>query len=245
MRLALAVMSGKTDGPERKASVQETRLRLTFVHGAALRWISHLDLVRLWERALRRAGMPVAYTRGFNPQIRLQFAAALPTGCYGRAEVVDLWLERPVPLDEFAARVRAQLPQGIELTRVEEVDPRSPSLQAQLRAADWRVAVEASTALTSTLSAEELAARVAALLAADEIPHARRRREGEPPHPYNLRPLIEALWVEGTDPDGWLVLRMRLRAEPGATGRPDAVLDVLGLGDRPQRSERLALHFLA
>ena len=240
MRLALAVMNDKIEGPERKASVQETRLRLTFVHGAALRWISHLDLVRLWERALRRAGLPVAYTRGFNPQIRLQFAAALPTGCYGRAEVADLWLERPVPPDEFAARVRAQLPPGIELTDVQEVDLRLPSLQTQLRAADWRVAVE-----VPTLSAEELAARVAALLAADELPHARRRREGETPHSYDLRPLIEALWVEGVDPDGWLVLRMRLRAAAGATGRPDAVLDVLGLGDRPQRSERLALHFLA
>ncbi len=239
MRLAPMVVYDHPERLERKAIVQEMRLRLTFVHGAALRWISHLDLVRLWERALRRAGMPVAYTQGFNPQIRLQFAAALPTGCYGRAEVADLWLERPVPLDEFAARVRAQLPPGIELTRVEEVDAHSPSLQAQLRAADWRVAVEAPT-----LSVEQLAARVATLLAADEVPHARRRREGETPHPYDLRPLIEALWVEGAEPDGWLVLRMRLRAEPGATGRPDAVLDVLGLGDRPQRSERLALYFL-
>ena len=225
---------------EREAIVREVRLRLTFVHGAALRWISHLDVVRLWERALRRAGMPVAYTQGFNPQVCLQFAAALPTGCYGRAEVADLWLERPVPLDEFVARVRAQLPNGVELTSVQEVDLHLPSLQSQLRAADWRVAVEAPE-----VGVDELAARVATLLAAAELPHARRRREGEMPHFYDLRPLIEMLEVEGVDPDGWRVLRMRLRAEAGATGRPDAVLDLLGLGDRPQRSERLFLHFLS
>ncbi|MCS7222743.1 MAG: TIGR03936 family radical SAM-associated protein [Anaerolineae bacterium] len=214
------------------------RLRLTFSHGESLRWISHLDVVRLWERTLRRAGLPVAYTRGYNPQLRIQFAAALPTGCFGRAEVADLWMEKAMPPQEVATRIRAELPSGIELLDVQEVDLQLPSLQALLRAADWRVAVDAAD-----LPWEELEQRVRRILAADRLPRDRRRQPEQPARPYDLRPLIESLWLEGRDRDGWPVLWMRLRAEPGATGRPDEVLDALGLGQRPNRMERIALHF--
>lgn len=214
------------------------RLRLTFAHGESLRWISHLDVVRLWERALRRAGLPVAYTRGYNPQLRIQFAAALPTGCFGRAEVADLWMEKAVPPQEVAMRIRAELPPGMELLDVQEVDLRLPSLQSLLRAADWRVAVDAAD-----LPWEELEQRVRRILAADKLPRDRHRPSKQLARPYDLRPLIESLWLEGKDRDGWPVLRMRLRAEPGATGRPDEVLDALGLGQRPNRMERIALYF--
>ncbi len=214
------------------------RLRLTFAHGEAIRWISHLDVVRLWERVLRRAGVPVAYTRGYNPQLRIQFASALPTGCFGRAEMADLWMEQAVPPEEFMLLVRAELPPGIELLDVQEVGLHLPSLQSLLRSADWRAAVDATE-----LSREELAQRVADLMTTGELIRERRRREDQPVYIYDLRPLIESLWLEGQDTDGWPVLRMRLRAEPGATGRPDEVLEALGLGNRPSRMERTALHF--
>ncbi len=214
------------------------RLRLTFAHGESLRWISHLDVVRLWERVLRRTGLPVAYTRGYNPQLRIQFAAALPTGCFGRAEVADLWMEKAVPPREAATLIRAELPPGMELLDVQEVDLHLPSLQSLLRSADWRVAVDAAD-----LPREELEQRVRHILAAEKLPRDRRHRPERSTRPYDLRPLIESLWLEGRDRDGWPVLRMRLRAEPGATGRPDEVLDALGLGHRPSRMERIALHF--
>jgi radical SAM-linked protein len=214
------------------------RLRLTFAHGEAIRWISHLDVVRLWERVLRRAGVPVAYTRGYNPQLRIQFASALPTGCFGRAEMADLWMEQAVPPEEFTILVRAELPPGIELLDVQEVDLRLPSLQSLLRSANWRVAVDAMD-----VSQEELERRVADIIAAETLVRERRRREGQPVHTYDLRLLIKSLGLEGQDADGWPVLRMWLHAEPGATGRPDEVLEALGLGDRPGRMERIALHF--
>ena len=214
------------------------RLRLTFAHGESLRWISHLDVVRLWERALRRTGLPVAYTHGYNPQLRIQFAAALPTGCFGRAEVADLWMEKAVLPQEAAILIRAQLPPGMELLDVQEVDVHLPSLQSLLRAAEWRVAVDAMD-----LPWEELEQRISCLLAADSLPRTRHRRLGQPARSYDLRPLIESLWLEGRDKDGWPILRMRLREEPGATGRPDEVLEALGLHQRPSRMERLALYF--
>ncbi len=72
------------------------RLRMVFTKGEPIRWISHLDVARMWERILRRADIPVAYTRGYNPQMRIQFASALPTGCSGRAELADVWMTRAI-----------------------------------------------------------------------------------------------------------------------------------------------------
>lgn len=214
------------------------RLRLTFSKGEALRWISHLDVARLWERALRRARIPVAYTQGFNPQLRIQFASALPTGCSGRSELADLWLMARVAPEDFAARVRPQLPQGVELIAVEEVDLKAPALQAMLRAADWSVAVEAPD-----VSPEDLRSRVDAFLVAERWQKERTRRPGQPPRSYDLRALVVDLRYEGVEDGGWHRLWMRLRSEPSATGRPDEVLDALGLADRPNRMERVALYF--
>jgi radical SAM-linked protein len=68
------------------------RLRITFSQAGALRYVGHLDMVRTWERGLRRAGVPLAYSGGFNPGPRLYFASGLPLGATGRAEIVDVLL---------------------------------------------------------------------------------------------------------------------------------------------------------
>lgn len=226
------------------------RLRLTFSQGDDLKYISHLDLMRLWERALRRARLPLAYTQGFHPQPRLQVAAPLAVGFSGRQEVLDLWLTAKVEPTEFARRLRAQLPEGIALLEVQEVDLRLPSLPSQVRGAEYEIVVEAEE------TAEEMAARVAALLATPEVKR-QRRRKGQM-RQYDLRPLIEELRYEGreehpshpllTSPShregiAWHRLWMQLRTEGGATGRPDEVLAALGLDRRPRRIERLRLIF--
>ncbi|MDH7486369.1 MAG: TIGR03960 family B12-binding radical SAM protein [Anaerolineae bacterium] len=226
------------------------RLRLTFSQSEALKYISHLDLMRLWERALRRARLPLAYTQGFHPQPRLQVAAPLAVGFSGQREVLDLWLTAKVEPDELARRLRAQLPAGVELLEAREVDLRLPALPSQVRGAEYEIVVEAEE------TAEEMAARVAALLAASEIKR-QRQRKGQM-CPYDLRPLIEKLRYEGreehpsyplpTSPmpgegTAWHRLWMRLRVEGGATGRPDEVLAALGLDRRPRRIERLRLIF--
>jgi len=72
------------------------RLRITFAKGETLKYISHLDLARAWERALRRAGVPLAYSQGFNPRPKMAFAAALPVGYTATAEMVDILLEKPL-----------------------------------------------------------------------------------------------------------------------------------------------------
>ncbi|MCD6291306.1 MAG: DUF2344 domain-containing protein [Anaerolineae bacterium] len=213
------------------------RLRITFVKGEQIRWVSHMDLVRLWERALRRAGIPMAYTQGFNPQMRIQFASALPTGCSGRAELADVWLAQGVPPETFVERLREQLPTGVKLLDAWEVDRRAPSLQSLVRSAEWQVVVDAPEVADETIER-----RVAEILEASEWMRERRRRPNEPPRRYDLRSLIYSLRFDGRDEDGRLVLTMHLKAEPGATGRPDEVLDALGLGGLPSQMERTVLH---
>ena len=97
---------------------------------------------RAWERAIRRARLPLAYTQGFNPQARLQFAAALPVGFTGQAEVADVFLNEALDPAEFLGRLAAALPPGIRPLRAEPVAREVPSLQSQVCGASYRVEVE-------------------------------------------------------------------------------------------------------
>ncbi len=210
------------------------RLRITFSKDGWLIYSSHLDLMRVWERALRRARIPVAYSGGFNPRPKLQLARALPLGHAAKNELLDVWLEGPVALGQAANMVKPVLPHGLAIKEIRQVDPKAPAMQTEVVATVYRVTVEWS---------EEVAAverRVGEILSRDELPHERRGKR------YNLRPLIEALELVEVDEDQ-VTLRMRLAARPRATGRPEAVLDVLGMGDAFARycRERLLLEDLS
>lgn len=217
------------------AAAQPQRLRITFSQQGALRYVGHLDMVRTWERALRRAGVPLAYSAGFNPSARLFFASGLPLGTTGRAEIVDVVLSEPMPLAVFQAALTAQMPTGLRVLHIEEAPLKSPALQAVLQASLWQVDVETS------LSPAEITARLSALLAQNETP-AIRQRKGRPTA-YDLRPLVLDLRYVGEPEAGWQRIEMTLRSAPDATGRADAVLAVLALGEGRVRIERMRLIF--
>lgn len=204
------------------------RLRITFAKGEEIKYISHLDLMRLWQRALRRARVPLAYSRGFNPRPEIAAAAPLPVGFTSRREVMDIVLERRISPYSFAKLLLGHLPLGLELLSVEEIHPKLPSLQSQVRSAEYQVTVSWDG------SQGETEGKLCALLLAEQLLRQRRGKD------YDLRPLIEELWVEGKETDGW-VLGMRLRAGDQGTGRPDEVLGALGLAEEPYavRRERL------
>lgn len=191
------------------------RLRLTFAKSAAMKFSGHLDLHKTWERTLRRARLPLAYSEGFNPQPKMQLAAALPLGFTSECEVLDVWMETPQDLAEARAALERAAPPGIKLVGIEEALERSPALQTQVASAEYRVAV--STALNPA----EIDERITALLAAPEIQRTRRQKE------YDLRPLIESLARAESDELGHTLV-MRLAAREGATGRPEEVVDALG-----------------
>lgn len=204
------------------------RLRITFSKEGWLIYSSHLDLMRAWERALRRAGAPLAYSGGFNPRPKLQMARALPLGHVGEGELIDVWLEEPVPQERLAKSLVSVLPEGLSIHQMQEVQPGAPAMQTQVIATEYRVVVDWDA------PAEAIAARIGRLVAETELPHQRRGKR------YDLRPLIERLQVEEVS-GGKAVLYMRLSARPGATARPEAVLDTLGLGDAFARYRRTRL----
>ncbi len=211
----------QTEKPVSPQQVQ--RLRLIFSQQGVLRYVGHLDLVRSWERALRRAGVPLAYSEGFNPQPRVFFAAALPLGATGQRELVDVILTEPMAPDAFLAKVNPQLPVGLTLIDASEAPLKTPALQSLMRASAWQVEVEHDD------SRQALAQRIDAFLA-EEVVASSRTRKGQA-LTYDLRALVLALHYEGQPEPGWHRLTMVLRSEPNATGRPDAVLRALGLGD--------------
>ncbi|MEI2689033.1 MAG: TIGR03936 family radical SAM-associated protein [Anaerolineae bacterium] len=211
------------------------RLRVTFSQSGAMRYVGHLDVVRTWERALRRAGTPLAYSGGFNPGPRLYFASGLPLGATGRAEIVDVLLVEAMPPAAFQAAIGSQLPVGLTVLHVEEAPLKTPALQAVLLSSLWQIDVE------SDASPEQLAERVQTLLAQPSIP-AQKRRKGQQKS-YDLRPLILAVSYDGQPEPGWRRLSVTLRSEPSATGRADALLEALGLGEALARIERVQLTF--
>ena len=215
------------------ASVRE-RWRITFAKEKPLRYISHLDLHRTWERVFRRAGIRVVYSQGFNPQPRIQLASALPVGYIGSAEVMDVILEEAIEAAELVSRLQAVAPVGLRIIEAHPVPLQAPALQAQLRQAEY--CVQVSTALPC----EEIARRIADFLSAPHFIHERtrqRRREM-----IDLRPLVDDLRLEHCA-DGEAELWMRLSLSAQRSVRPETVLEALGLGGTPPRVERTRLVF--
>lgn len=212
------------------------RLRLTFAKKRAIKYIAHLDLALAWERALRRAQLPLAYSQGFNPRPKMQFASGLPLGTTGSAEILDVVLNEPVDPTATLAQIQPKLPPGIGLSVVEEVPLKAPTLQNLLREAEYRVTVE------TDVSPDELAGRIEALLVADDIVQQRKRKKRV--ESYNLRPWLQQLVVEQVD-HGDAILFMRVTAGQHGNLRPEAVLEALDLADNWADIERIRLIFEA
>jgi radical SAM-linked protein len=209
------------------------RVRVTFAKQGALRYTGQLDLHKLWERAARRAELPLAYSQGFHPQPKINIAAALPLGFSSRCEVMDMKLEKEIPLEGLKEKLQETLPTGIQVLNVESADDRAPALQTQVVAAEYDVT------LTEPVDGSELKRKVDSVLEADSIIRERRGKK------YDLRPLVEALSLtpDLSPPGRGEKIFMRLAAREGATGRPEEVLDVLGIAYEETRVERTRLIF--
>lgn len=208
------------------------RLRIKYGRGPELKYLAHLDLMRLWERALRRAEVPLSYSEGFTPHARISMAAPLAVGVTSEAELMDVFLRRRVSPFYFVNRVSRQLPQGLIVSQVEEVSPAAPSLQSLVRLAFYRVKVAGPE------TRAELEAAVQRLLDLTELPwqHLRDKELKS----YDLRALIEDISVQGQQ-DGLWLLDMRLVCDSRGSGRPEQVTFALGLKDYPRSIHRTRL----
>ncbi|KXK14608.1 MAG: hypothetical protein UZ14_CFX002001032 [Chloroflexi bacterium OLB14] len=207
------------------------RVRITFTKQNALRYIGHLDLHQLWERTIRRADLPLAYSQGFHPQPKISLAAALPLGFSSRGEVLDMRLKENMSVEDISKRLSDNLPVDVKIINIEEVEENLPALQTQVLSASYNVQ------LTEPVERSELMRRVESLMMSESIIRERRGKQ------YDLRPLIEMLSVI-TEANGNVWLKMTLAAREGATGRPEEVLLTLDIEPETTLVERTRLIFI-
>lgn len=208
------------------------RLRVRFCRGEEVKFISHLDLMRLWMRALIRAGVPLAYSEGFNPHPRLSLAAPLAVGVTSEAELMDIFLSKWASPHFFTATVSRQLPPGIEILQTYSIGPNQPALPAQVRYAEYRIEVETDR------QPKDVEAALSSLLSLEHLPWQHQRDTGL--RRYDLRALIDDLWlIDFHHPYG--TVGMRLRCDNSGSGRPEQVAAALGFTQRPRLMHRTRL----
>ncbi len=194
------------------------RLRFRFSKAGKIRFTSHRDVARMWERALRRSGLPVAYSQGFVPHPLVSFGLALPTGCESDGEYLDvrLGMEAPgeTPVAQLPVVLSALLPDGIEVQAAAFVAQTEGSLQQEVGSCTWELEV-------LSVPGGELAERVEKVLASPTL-MVRRERKGRPTED-DVRPAILELSTTGS--------RGHMRAELATRGlgvRPGDLVTALG-----------------
>ena len=195
------------------------RLRIRFGRGVEVKFISHLDIIRLWHRALRRAGIELAYSEGFNPHPKISVAAPLALGITSEAELMDVYTTGYISPHSFTTCVSRQLPPGMEIIQVYYIATTLPSLQAQVRHAEYIVEVETEK------GTEYITEALTSLLAREKLPWQHQRDTG--PRSYDIRALIDDLWLAGWH-DNYGNIGMRLRCDSRGSGRPEQVIKALG-----------------
>jgi len=203
------------------------RVRIRFEKTEKMRFTSHLDLHRTWERTFRRARLPIAYTQGFSPHPKINIASALPLGFTGENEIVDVWLENPIEIDQIQFALQKSLPPGIIVRDTQEIDPHQPSLQSTLESLEYII--------TLLKNEDNLITRIEELVNTSQIIRNWRGKE------YNLRPLIYYIEMIPLDTFGRQRILLRLAAKEGATGRPEEVVSALTINPLSVRIHRLRL----
>jgi radical SAM-linked protein len=218
--------------------VKVQRIRLTFSRGEQVKYITHLDLMRAWERALRRAEIPIAYSEGFSPHAQISLAAPLAVGVTSEAELMDVFLAERMAPRELLRRLAPELPSGLEATSAHEVGLALPALQAEVRTAEYVVDIGRRDVDGAVCGGGVDAVQaVEAFLAADSMQWEHRREDEV--RSYDIRALVRSLEVD-TVPGGALRLRMRLKNDSSGSGRPEQVVAALGLPG-PTRIHRTRL----
>ncbi|MBT3189020.1 MAG: DUF2344 domain-containing protein [Anaerolineae bacterium] len=216
-------------------AIPATRLRIKFAKQGALRYIGHLDLHHIWQRSIRRAGLPLVYSQGFHPQPKIQIASALPLGFSSKAEIVDIWIEKDA---EWAIDdLQAAAPEGITILDMQEVELRGPALQTLGDYAEYEVTI------LDEIPANKLDLKLASLMDAESLLREKKKKKRGKVRTYDLRKLILDLHRLPSTKGENERIYMRFTAQEGATGRPDMILKEMDIPIEAARVERTALVF--
>jgi radical SAM-linked protein len=198
------------------------RYRIRYSKEGAAKYISHLDMLRTFERVVRRAGLPVSYSQGFNPHPRFSFGMPLSVGMSGLAEYVDIDLDTAVAPEEVAASLDRAMPPGMRVSGARPVEEGSPSLMASTERSAYvmRAGRECLPAGPGVLNA-----CLEDLLRSEEVNVSRRKKDGREAV-FNIRPGL--LSLAAREEDGAVVLEMEIVTASSFNVRPLEVVAAIG-----------------
>ena len=195
------------------------RIRITFEKTGAMRYTSHLDLQKVWIRALLRAKLPLAYTQGFHPTPKVAYAWPLPLGWGTQGELMDIWLDDPdgkeADSETFIRDVNRSMPAGLKILDIEKLPYSDPALTIIIQSAVYLIT------FPEKISQEELNGKMGALMSQATIERERRGKI------YDMKPLVEK-WEVIPDSDNGAALKVKMAARDSAMGRPDELAAALG-----------------
>jgi radical SAM-linked protein len=215
------------------------RVIVEYTREERVKYISHLDLMRTMQRAVRRAGIPIAYSQGFNPHPVMAFASALPVGVTSQGEYMDIILAEPMSLPVLKERLNHALPKGITILGALDVDEKAPSLMSLIERADYRVratGMDWEKALTAYSNSAEIIVM-------------KKGKKGTTT--VNLKDSVDTV---GIDSENKEVLHLFMKVGGKGSLKPEAVVDALlelsqgnsGEAELPDRSvsiHRTGLYF--
>ncbi len=209
------------------------RLRIIFGKSGALKYTSSLDTAKIWERVLRRAGLPILYTQGFNTRPRISLAMPLPLGISSECEILDISLRERIDYceDELKARLLEVSPQGLTIESIFDVDPRSSTMQSLIISAEYRIQ------FLDSIDVDCLRGKISDILSRESIIVERLRKRKR--SVMDVRPLILALYL---DEAGDMIAHLSV----GDRGnmRPDHLLELMELENLYHTIHRYKLHAL-
>jgi len=208
------------------------RLRLRFGRTKELKYISHPDVIRTWERSFRRVDIPLAYSQGFTPHPQISIASPLAIGMTSDVELMDIKLTTWMPPQSLTMKLATQLPQGFQLWETWIVGLNFPSLQSVLTYAEYIVVVNTER------NRQDVENSIESLLKKKELVWSHRR--GEKTHHYDLRALIDDIWIADCI-ESTYSLGMRLCCGHAGSGRPEQVVAALGFCHYPVSIHRSKL----
>lgn len=190
---------------------------LQFQKSDIIRHLGLLDLQRTMQRALRRSGLPIRYSNGFNPHIVMSFASALSSGIPGDAELLDIALSGEVTQEECLKAMNRVLPPSLAASRVRLVEDSFPKVTAQLRQAQYRIRLRGE-------DAEKIASAIPAFLGESEIMALRKSKRAETM--VNIRPMLHELAIVSQG-EQEVLLTARVSFVETATLKPELLLEAL------------------
>ncbi|MGE4284072.1 MAG: TIGR03936 family radical SAM-associated protein [Clostridia bacterium] len=197
-----------------------SKIRLKYTREEPVKYISHLDFMRTFQRAMKRAEIPIAYSQGFNPHPMLSFGLPLSVGVTSEAEYMEIELREDMDAAILLEKLNKALPMGIRIVNSTILDERSGKVSGIIALADYRVMVDLKKELDFDL--EE---RVRDFLRLDEIIIEKEGKKGT--KLVDIRSDIHQLSVEKKAQSGIIMFDMRLSAGSTSNLKPELVLEAL------------------